>query len=123
VEEGSRVALIVSSGPEQVEVPDVVGDPVEVARQELEGFEATETEAPSAQFDAGIVAAQNPDGGTLVDPGSDVEITVSTGGPPDLDVGITDFSSCQSLEPTCTTIHFVVRTVNGVPLPEPFPFG
>jgi PASTA domain len=121
VEEGSRVALIVSSGPEQVEVPDVVGDPVEVATKELEGFEVTETEAPSAQFDAGIVAAQNPDGGTLVDPGSDVEITVSTGGPPDLDVGITDFSSCQSLEPTCTTIHFVVRTVNGVPLPGAIP--
>ncbi len=124
VEEGSLVALVVSSGPEQVEVPDVVDDPVEDAVEELEGdgFEVSRTDAPpSSEVLPGIVTAQSPDGGTLADPGSTVEITVSTAMPPDLTVEITDFSGCPSLEPQCATMHFAVRTLNEVPLPDAIP--
>jgi serine/threonine-protein kinase len=77
---GSRVTLTVSSGPSQVVVPPVVGLTSEAARQQLSalGLEISVTEEASDR-PTGEVTAQSPDAGTEVDPGSTVEVTVSSG--------------------------------------------
>jgi serine/threonine-protein kinase len=80
VERGERVQLFVSSGPEQVEVPDVTGlsrDSAEnlITKAGLEvAVEERESEDPVDD-----VIAQSPAGGTEVDRGTTVTITVSTG--------------------------------------------
>jgi beta-lactam-binding protein with PASTA domain len=80
VERGERVQLFVSSGPEQVEVPDVTGlsrDSAEdlLAEAGLEsGVEERESEEPEDD-----VISQDPAAGTEVDRGATVTITVSTG--------------------------------------------
>jgi beta-lactam-binding protein with PASTA domain len=88
VRAGSQVTLNVSSGPSQVAVPPVVGLTSEAARQQLvaRGLEISITEAPSDR-PAGEVTAQSPDAGTRVDPGTTVEVTVSTG-PEETDVSV-----------------------------------
>lgn len=80
VRRGSSVTLNVSSGPSQVAIPPVVGLTSEAARQQLSarGLEISTTEVPSDR-PVGEVTAQDPDAGTRVDPGSTVEVTVSSG--------------------------------------------
>lgn len=77
---GTRVTLTISTGPSQVVVPPVVGLTSEAARQQLSarGLEISETEEPSER-PVGEVTAQSPDAGTRVEPGSTVEVTVSSG--------------------------------------------
>jgi beta-lactam-binding protein with PASTA domain/tRNA A-37 threonylcarbamoyl transferase component Bud32 len=78
-EKGATVQISISSGPEQVAVPDVVGEERETAEQQLReaGFEVqveeVETNDPTAD---GIVVEQDPAGGTEADPGSRVTIVV-----------------------------------------------
>jgi serine/threonine-protein kinase len=80
VDRGERIQLFVSSGPEQVEVPDVTGlsrDSAEslLTRAGLEpAVEEKESEEPVDD-----VISQDPAAGTQVDDGSRVTITVSTG--------------------------------------------
>ena len=80
VEIGETVTLVVSSGPEQVTVPDVTGDDVEDARSSLEqvGLDVTVAEAESASARAGTVLSQTPAGGASVEEGTTVTITVAT---------------------------------------------
>ncbi len=77
-EVGSRVLLFVSSGPRQVEVPDVVDLERESAEATLNraglGFTIREQESDA---DPGTVIAQDPVGGTVVDTGSRVTLTVA----------------------------------------------
>ena len=77
-EVGSRVLLFVSSGPRRVEVPDVVGLARESAEATLNraglGFTVREQESDQ---DPGTVVFQDPSGGTVVDKGSRVELTVA----------------------------------------------
>jgi eukaryotic-like serine/threonine-protein kinase len=77
-EVGSRVLLFVSTGPQQVEVPDVVDLARESAEATLNraglGFTIREEESDA---DPGTVIAQDPVGGTVVDKGSRVELTVA----------------------------------------------
>ena len=77
-EVGSRVLLFVSSGPTQVEVPDVINLARESAEATLNraglGFTIREEESDS---DPGTVIAQDPAGGTVVDKGSRVQLTVA----------------------------------------------
>jgi serine/threonine-protein kinase len=63
-----------------VVVPPVVGLTSEAARQQLSalGLEISVTEEASDR-PTGEVTAQSPDAGTEVDPGSTVEVTVSSG--------------------------------------------
>jgi beta-lactam-binding protein with PASTA domain/predicted Ser/Thr protein kinase len=79
---GSTVTLLVSSGPATVQVPALVGLTLEAARQRLsaKGLELSSTEEESDR-PAGEVTGQSPDAGTRVEPGSTVELTVSSGGP------------------------------------------
>ena len=77
-EVGSRVLLFVSTGPQQVEVPDVVDLERESAEATLNraglGFTIREEESDA---DPGTVIAQDPVGGTVVDKGSRVQLTVA----------------------------------------------
>jgi serine/threonine-protein kinase len=80
VERGERVQLFVSSGPEQVAVPDVTG----LSRDSAEdligeaGLEPAVEEQESEEPEDDVIS-QNPAAGTEVDRGSTVTITVSTG--------------------------------------------
>jgi serine/threonine-protein kinase len=79
--------LIVSSGPEQVSVPNVVGNSEDEARNTLEGagLRADVTQEESADKDPGTVLRQTPSGGAKVDKGSAVKLVVAKA-PPDVDV-------------------------------------
>lgn len=78
---GDIIILFISSGPANVEVPEVVGMTVDAARSTLEaaGFEMQisqgriETSDPSAD---GRVAEQFPAAGTSVQPGAPVTVTL-----------------------------------------------
>ena len=60
----------------QVEVPSVVGQPLEIAQQALTeaGFEVVTEAGQNDQFEAGVVFEQNPEGGEMVDEGSTVTL-------------------------------------------------
>ncbi|HEX9681917.1 MAG TPA: Stk1 family PASTA domain-containing Ser/Thr kinase [Acidimicrobiales bacterium] len=75
---GSTVTIIVSSGPEQVAVPNVVGDDEATARTKLEsaGFVVAVDEQSSGPSDDGKVLSQNPAGGSTAAKGSTVTIVV-----------------------------------------------
>ncbi len=81
-DKGSTVELTVSSGPEQVAVPDVTGKRRQVAIDELEqaGFRWREgTRQSSDTVRAGFVISTNPTPGTDVDPGAQITLVVSSG--------------------------------------------
>jgi eukaryotic-like serine/threonine-protein kinase len=82
VTKGTRVRLLVSSGPEQVAVPDVTGLSRESAESRLreEGFTVSVAEQES-DVTEGDVISQSPSGGTELTRGETVTITVSTGRP------------------------------------------
>ncbi len=77
---GDTVTVIVSTGPEQVIVPNVVEKTEETARSELDtaGFvvEVVEQALPPGDPDDGRVLDQSPAGGQQADRGSTVTITV-----------------------------------------------
>ena len=79
VDQGSTVTIFVSSGPEQVEVPNVIGQTQEEATSKLQaaGFQVkTQTQIVTSEADEGRVLDQNPDAGTKAAKGSAVTITV-----------------------------------------------
>jgi beta-lactam-binding protein with PASTA domain len=80
VPKGSRVHLIVSSGPVQVKVPDVTNSDTAAAHSELRnaGLTFTDNQVTSTQ-PKGTVIAQNPVGGSTVDKGTSVSLTISKG--------------------------------------------
>jgi beta-lactam-binding protein with PASTA domain len=82
VERDTRVTLFVSTGPEQVTVPNVVGLSRESAEARLsaEGFGVGVHEEQSEETE-GQVIAQSPGSGSQVDRGTTVTITVSIGIP------------------------------------------
>ncbi|MGW0820386.1 Stk1 family PASTA domain-containing Ser/Thr kinase [Streptomyces sp. NPDC002845] len=78
---GSAVALVVSKGS-PVEVPEVTGDSVEDATQELgdAGLEVRIAEEQvNSEFDKGLVAEQSPAPGKEVGEGDTVTLTISKG--------------------------------------------
>ena len=87
LEKGRTVVLVVSSGPEQVSVPDVVGDREDDARNALEdaGLRADVTEEESEDEDPGTVLRQDPGAGKKLDKGSTVNLVVAKA-PPAVDV-------------------------------------
>ncbi|HTX32991.1 MAG TPA: Stk1 family PASTA domain-containing Ser/Thr kinase [Solirubrobacteraceae bacterium] len=76
---GSKVTLIVSSGPAKVNVPDVTGESQAQAKSDLHaaGFEVTATNQTSSSVQAGNVITQSPAGNTQAVPGTTVTITVA----------------------------------------------
>ena len=82
---GTAVALVVSTGPPPVMVPNVVGLTQANATTMITGaglVVGTVTLAPSGTVLAGSVISQNPVGGTQVAPGTVVTLVVSSGPPP-----------------------------------------
>jgi eukaryotic-like serine/threonine-protein kinase len=79
VDRGSNVTLFVSSGPQRVAVPDVVGLTKQAAQQTLgdQGFEVTITEEGSDAAAPGTVLRQDPAANAKADPGSSVAIVVA----------------------------------------------
>jgi serine/threonine-protein kinase len=84
---GQSVTLIVSKGPEQAEVPSVVGlDGTEAtARLQDAGFEVATRRQESTSVDPGKVIAQDPAGGQTLRKGETVTLTLAKK-PPDVRV-------------------------------------
>ena len=83
VEAGSAVILFVSRGTPGAEVPDVVGESEETARQILEdaGFAVSVTEQASRDQPDGTVLTQSPQANQTAPAGSTVGLVVSSGTP------------------------------------------
>jgi beta-lactam-binding protein with PASTA domain len=100
VAKGSTVALSVSSGPKKVPVPSLIGLSQPQALSLLEGAGLNVgniSQGSSSNYGAGEVIASTPSSGQLVDPGSSVNIVVSTGSPP------TTTTTTTAPPPTTTT--------------------
>jgi len=80
VPKGFHVNLVVSSGPQQVKVPDVTNLTTAAAHSQLHnaGLEFNDDQVTSDQ-PKGTVIAQDPAGGTPVNKGSSVTLTISKG--------------------------------------------
>jgi beta-lactam-binding protein with PASTA domain len=78
---GSTVTMNVSTGPEQVSVPNVVGKTQDDATSTLTdaAFDVRVVQVPSSASNLGKVIAQTPLAGTMVNRGTQVTITVGTG--------------------------------------------
>ena len=80
-EVGSTVVLTVSSGPETIAVPDVIGMPEADAVETIQdaGLRVSISREPNDDYEEGLVAGQDPDAGTEVEEDSTVVILVSEG--------------------------------------------
>jgi serine/threonine-protein kinase len=81
VDSGSAIGITLGKGPEQVRVPDVVGQQLTVAQPNLvdtASFKIVVQQVKSTQ-PAGQVIATNPPAGTMADKGSTVTVQVSSG--------------------------------------------
>jgi serine/threonine-protein kinase len=78
---GSAVVLTVSSGREQVEIPEVAGREPAAAANLLgqRGFEVTTRQQASSDVDEGLVIGTDPAAGTRADRGSLVTLIISSG--------------------------------------------
>jgi eukaryotic-like serine/threonine-protein kinase len=80
---GSAVDVVVSSGPETVEVPNVICDDLEVARDKIRGaglkLKRGTPENSDVCPDPGTIARTDPEEGELVRPGSTVMVFESLG--------------------------------------------
>jgi serine/threonine-protein kinase len=80
-EPGTVVGVTISSGPEMIPVPNVVGQTLSQARQNVSGagFSYNVLEIPNAQWPRGTVLYTDPGTGALIPPGSPVTIGYSSG--------------------------------------------
>jgi serine/threonine-protein kinase len=100
IERGTTVTLQVSRGPEQAEVPDVVGQTEDNARSALESANLRVGEVTEEESDeeAGTVIDQSPAAGEEVDRDSAVDLTVAAPTPvPDV-VDMTEDEAVAALE-------------------------
>ncbi|MGH2739601.1 MAG: Stk1 family PASTA domain-containing Ser/Thr kinase [Actinomycetota bacterium] len=84
VDRGSTLAVIISKGPELVEVPDLVGEALAAARRALEdvGLEVGTIERVfDPEVPLGRVIDQNPRFGNTLETGKGVDVTISRGPP------------------------------------------
>ncbi|MCL1595265.1 MAG: Stk1 family PASTA domain-containing Ser/Thr kinase [Actinomycetia bacterium] len=82
VESKSFVTVVVSIGPEEFGVPNLIGENVDVARSRIEdqGFAVGTIEYVfTEEIDESIVMAQSPSGGTTAQPDTEVDLVVSRG--------------------------------------------
>jgi serine/threonine-protein kinase len=79
IDPGETVTLIISSGSQPVQVPDVTGDAFEDALAELqrEGFDVAQETEETAEEAPGTVLGQDPKGGKKARPGTVVTLTVA----------------------------------------------
>jgi beta-lactam-binding protein with PASTA domain len=81
VKKGSRVSVVVSSGPESVGMPKVVGmtSTQALAKLRAAGLQPSTQSQPSAKVPAGTVISTVPSAGTDLQKGSGVVVVVSSG--------------------------------------------
>ncbi|MGU3436319.1 Stk1 family PASTA domain-containing Ser/Thr kinase [Actinomycetes bacterium M1A6_2h] len=83
IEEGSSVVLEISTGPEQIQVPQLAGLSQQAAAQALSdaglAIDPTVARAPSARTDIDKVIRQEPSTGSTMAAGSSVRITLGSG--------------------------------------------
>ena len=81
VSQDTVITYYLSLGPEGTSVPNVTGESEGSASAELSnaGFYVTTEYASSDSVEEGYVISQSPSGGSMADPGSTVNIVVSTG--------------------------------------------
>ena len=110
LQKGRTVVLIVSEGPEQVSVPDLVGDQEDDARGALAdaGLKADVSEEESESEDPGTVLRQDPGSGKQVDKGTTVSIVVAKA-PPEVDVPDVVDQSEDDARQALTDAGFKVR--------------
>ena len=116
VERGSRVTLLISSGPRLVEVPSVIGLQQDLAESTLRGeglipdIEQRDSDAPE-----GEVIAQDPAGGSTVKRHTTVTVVVSTGAGsaivPNV-VGQSDDEARTALKDAGLSVRVVKRTTS-----------
>ena len=86
VKQDTTIKLVVSSGPDQIAMPTVIGQTQDAAKANLEAapfnFKVTVTTEETSDVAAGIVIRTNPRAQTLVTKGGEVTIIVSAGAPP-----------------------------------------
>src|SRR5699024_4048897 len=78
--EGTAITLTLGSGPQMIRIPDVVGQDISRAQGNIEGagFEYTVQQVDSTQ-PSGTVLSTDPGGGSKLEQGKTITITVSRG--------------------------------------------
>jgi serine/threonine-protein kinase len=81
---GERVDLVISKGPEPIEIPAVVGKQIKVVEPNLNslGLQVDRTNVFSETVKKNTVMSIKPKAGNIVSSGSTVEVVVSKGPPP-----------------------------------------
>jgi len=81
VKKGSRVSIVISSGPGSLALPNVVGQSAAQATATLQaaGLKPTTQSQSSTKVKQGVVISTNPTAGTELQVGSPVTVTVSSG--------------------------------------------
>ncbi|MEV6104454.1 Stk1 family PASTA domain-containing Ser/Thr kinase [Streptomyces sp. NPDC051940] len=79
VEDGDTMTVVLCTSVAKVEVPDVVGDDYDDAKDALEeaGFEVKREDKPSNEVEPGKVISQDPKGDRKLEPGKTVTLTVA----------------------------------------------
>ncbi|MCP4087761.1 MAG: Stk1 family PASTA domain-containing Ser/Thr kinase [Actinomycetia bacterium] len=117
--EGTLITLVVSSGAEAAEIPDLEGASVSAASSELArlGFIVAEREEPSETVEEGFVLGTDPPALTSLAPGETVTILIST--------GIAEEEVPFVIELTQATAESTLQARGFIPVVrnEPLPFG
>jgi beta-lactam-binding protein with PASTA domain/predicted Ser/Thr protein kinase len=100
VAKGSGVTLVLSSGPQQVTVPDVVGLSQADAGTALkdQGLQVATTQKPSAGAQPGDVLSQSPAAGAKVDPGATVTLVIAQAPPQVAVPDLTGKTAAQAID-------------------------
>jgi serine/threonine-protein kinase len=106
---GTEVTVTVSQGRAPIDVPSVIGQPVDLARAQLEqlGLVAT-VEQVEDTAPAGQVVGQDPEAGAGAEPGQTVTLRVSNG-PPTIAVPNVMGQPCDQARATLEGAGFQVR--------------
>jgi eukaryotic-like serine/threonine-protein kinase len=117
LEKGRQVILLISSGKEQVAVPDVTGQRFDQANKTLTdlGFKVSRRDQVSASEDPGTVLKQSPGANQKIDKGSTITLAVAKQ-PQDVEVtdvtGETQNDAVQRLSKDGFVIKIVEQVVN-----------
>jgi serine/threonine-protein kinase len=117
LEKGSKVILLLSTGVEQVEVPDVTGQQFDSASKELSdrGFKVQRNDQVTDNEDPGTVLKQSPGANQKIDKGSTVTLAVAKE-PQEVDVtdvtGETQDAAVQRLSKDGFEIKIVEQQVD-----------
>ena len=112
VPRGRGLNLVISKGPAVVEMPPLVGRPLQEARRLLEELGITVREVrttPTADFVPGIVVAQAPEPGTRIRPQDRVTVTVTVRPGEERTPPPTPIVTAQPQQPPSTTDNRVTH--------------